>query len=66
MNRILRLRDVLLITGLCKSTLYRYISEGRFPKSVRLNPDYGKRGAVGWHESVIEDWLNTLEEKNEQ
>ena len=66
MNRILRLKDVLHVTGLCKSTLYRYMAEGRFPRSVRLNPDYGNRGAVGWPESVIQEWLSTLEKENER
>lgn len=64
-NRMLRLNEVLKITGLCKSTLYRYISLGQFPRPVKLNPKMGLRGAVGWPESVIEDWLKMLGGKDE-
>ncbi|MBU0525881.1 MAG: AlpA family transcriptional regulator [Gammaproteobacteria bacterium] len=50
--KILRLKDVMHTTGLSRSTVYSYISEGTFPKSVQL----GSR-AVGWVESEVQDWL---------
>jgi prophage regulatory protein len=50
--RILRVNDVLAITGLTKPTLYRYMSNGKFPRPVSL----GER-AVGWREEVIAEWL---------
>jgi prophage regulatory protein len=49
---ILRLPAVKIRTGLGRSTIYLYVSQGTFPKPVRL----GKR-AVGWLESEIQDWL---------
>ena len=47
--RIMRLKEVIDCTGLGRSTIYKYISAGSFPKSVSL----GDR-AVGWVESEVE------------
>jgi predicted DNA-binding transcriptional regulator AlpA len=48
---ILRLRQVKEGTGLSKSTIYKAISEGRFPAPVPILPD-GK--AVGRDEAEID------------
>ncbi len=50
--RIIRLKDVKHATGLGRSTIYKYISEGSFPKPVSL----GGR-AVGWVESEVMGWV---------
>lgn len=52
-HTILRLPAVKARTGLAPSTIYLRISEGSFPKPIRL----GAR-AVGWLESEIEAWLS--------
>jgi prophage regulatory protein len=50
--RVLRLRDVIEMTGLARSTLYKYVDAGTFPKPVPL----GGR-SVGWVESEIQEWI---------
>jgi len=50
--RLMRLKDVIKNTGLGRSTVYKYIAEGRFPKPVSL----GDR-AVGWVDSEVDDWI---------
>ncbi|MDT3714358.1 AlpA family transcriptional regulator [Pseudomonas soli] len=50
--RILRMKMVVEITGLARSTVYKYIAEGIFPKPIAL----GGR-SVGWVESEIFDWI---------
>ncbi len=50
--RIIRLKEVMDSTGLSRSTMYKYISEGVFPKPVSL----GDR-CVGWVEQEIHDWI---------
>ena len=50
--RLLRLKEVKMRVGLGRSTIYRWISEGNFPKPVRL----GCR-SVGWLESAIDTWI---------
>lgn len=50
--RIIRLKEVIDSTGLARSTIYKYIAEGTFPKPVSL----GER-CVGWVESEVHDWI---------
>ena len=58
--RIIRLSEVLANTGLARSTVYKYVAEGCFPKPVSL----GDR-AVGWVESEVQDWvLSRIEERD--
>ena len=52
-KRFLRLRDVMEITGLSRSSIYSYIQQGRFPHSVAV----GSR-AVRWSSSSIYDWMD--------
>lgn len=47
----LRLRVVIRITGLSRSTLYRLIADESFPRPVRLGPR-----AVAWRRSDIDAW----------
>lgn len=53
-DRILRLPAVLDRTGLSRSTLYRKIQEGTFPRQIAL----GARSA-GWRESAVAEWMNS-------
>jgi prophage regulatory protein len=53
-RRILRLRQVKERTGLSKSTIYKAISEGKFPAPVHILAD-GK--AVGWDEAEVHAYL---------
>jgi prophage regulatory protein len=49
---ILRRKQVQARVPLSRSTIYQRVSDGTFPKPVKL----GAR-AVGWVESEISDWL---------
>jgi prophage regulatory protein len=51
-DRILRLKSVLNRTGLSRSTLYRKISEGTFPKQLQISVH-----GAGWRESAINQWI---------
>jgi prophage regulatory protein len=51
-ERILRLNAVLDRTGLSRSTLYRKIQAGTFPKQIAISTR-----CAGWRESAIEQWL---------
>ncbi|HBP1718579.1 TPA: helix-turn-helix transcriptional regulator [Pseudomonas aeruginosa] len=58
--RIIRLQEVMATTGLARSTIYKLISEGTFPKPVPL----GGR-SVGWVEEEVQDWvLERIEERD--
>ena len=49
--QFIRLPQVIELTGLAKSSIYRLIDEGDFPKQIPL----GAR-SVGWVKSHVEDW----------
>lgn len=51
-DRILRINAVLERTGLSRSTLYRKIQQGTFPRQVA----FSARGA-GWRESAVIEWM---------
>jgi prophage regulatory protein len=51
-DRIIRLRTVLSLTGLSRTTLYRKIGEGTFPRQVKISVH-----GAGWHESAINRWI---------
>ncbi|SBW85136.1 hypothetical protein PVE_P0092 (plasmid) [Pseudomonas veronii 1YdBTEX2] len=58
--RIIRLKEVIDLTGLARSTIYKYIGEGTFPKPVSL----GDR-CVGWVDSEMHEWiLARIEERD--
>ena len=54
-SKILRLPDVMQSTGLSKTSLWRRVRAGDFPKAVKLGGP-GSR-AVGWRASDVEAWL---------
>lgn len=51
-DRILRLNAVLDRTGLSRSTLYRKVQIGAFPKQVRI-----ATRCTGWRESAVNTWM---------
>jgi prophage regulatory protein len=51
--RILRLKSVLERTGLSRSTLYRKLRLGTFPRQLRLS-----ERCIGWRECDVEVWLS--------
>ena len=48
---LLRLPSVISATGLGRSTIYRLMADGGFPKPVRLAPR-----AVAWRRVDIDEW----------
>ena len=57
-DRILRLTEVLELTGLSKSTLYRRLAAGEFPQQAKLGGPSSR--AVGWFEDEIDAWMDGL------
>jgi prophage regulatory protein len=51
-ERIIRLRTVVVRTGLSRSTIYRKIAEGTFPAQLPISAN-----GAGWHESDINRWI---------
>ena len=51
-HQILRLTDVITMTGLSRSTIYLRMVQGKFPKKINL----GSR-TVGWISSDVNEWI---------
>lgn len=52
LTRLIRLPEVRHRVGLGRSTIYRWMAEGQFPKPVQLG-GY----AVAWSEHEIAEWI---------
>ena len=53
-HKLLRLRDVIKMTSLTRTTIYNYMSEGKFPKNIHLGPKISV-----WIEREIQEWINS-------
>lgn len=53
MKTILRLPEVMVKTGLSRSTIYAAMAQGSFPLQIQLSAR-----AVGWYEAEIDAWLD--------
>lgn len=52
--RVLRLAQVMDSTGLGRSTIYKYIADGKFPIPLQLS-----ERCVGWLESEVQQWIQS-------
>ncbi|HCF6160248.1 AlpA family transcriptional regulator [Pseudomonas aeruginosa] len=59
--KVLRLNAVVLATGLARSTIYKLIGSGEFPRPV---PPTGR--CVGWIESEVAAWIQSRIEARER
>ena len=50
--QIYRIKDVIKVTGLSRSTIYRLMDQDRFPKPIKLS-----QRIVGFLEQDIEQWI---------
>ncbi|MBL1320426.1 MAG: AlpA family transcriptional regulator [Methylophaga sp.] len=52
-EQILKLPEVTKVTGLARSTIYKLISEDRFPKQIKLTSF-----SSGWIKSEVDYWID--------
>lgn len=50
--KVWRMKRLKEVTGLGRSTVYKYIAEGLFPKQIQLGPR-----CVGWLEEEVLKWI---------
>lgn len=50
--RLIKLKEVMAKTSLGHSSIYKFISEGTFPKQVSLGAK-----SVAWVGSEVDDWI---------
>jgi prophage regulatory protein len=54
MDRLIRINEVMNITGKSRSSIYSDIASGSFPDSIKI----GAR-SVAWNESAISGWIKS-------
>jgi prophage regulatory protein len=59
-ERIIRIKAVLALTGLSRTSLYRKIQLGTFPRQIALS-----QRCVGWRQSAVSEWIRTTCEHSE-
>ena len=63
-KRLIRLPEVLSRTGYGRTTIYRKMEDGSFPRSVKLggppkDPNAFDSRAVAWIEDEVEQWIDS-------
>lgn len=53
-SRFFGVKEVVSVSGLSRTTIYRLEKSGKFPARYRLSP-----GRVGWLESDIDQWIRS-------
>ena len=63
-KRFIRLPEVLSRTGYGRTSIYRKMEDGSFPKSIKLggaptNPCKFDCRAIAWFEEEVEQWIDS-------
>ena len=58
---ILRFNEVSKAVGLGRTSIYKFMNAGMFPRSVRIGPK-----AVGWRAAEIEAWIASRPQTEQQ
>ena len=53
-RKVIRLPEVIDLTGMGRSTIYERKKKGLFPQSIQIGPH-----AVGWYLDEVLDYINT-------
>jgi prophage regulatory protein len=51
---IFKIKKVLEVTGLGRSSLYSMVGAGTFPQPIKLTPR-----AVGWIDTEVQEWITS-------
>ena len=63
-HRFIRLNEVLSRTGFGRTSIYRKMEDGSFPKSLKLggppkDPNIFDSSAVAWIEDEVDQWIES-------
>ena len=56
-TKLVRVRDVLKLTGISRTSLWRLIKSGDFPAPFKLGPRMNC-----WYDQEVRDWINSRRE----
>ena len=63
-HRFIRLSEVMSRTGYGRTSIYRKMEDGSFPKSLKLggppkDPNEFDSGAIAWIEEEVDQWIES-------
>ena len=63
-NRFIRLNEVMSRTGYGRTSIYRKMEDGSFPKSLKLggppkDPNVFDSRAIAWIENEVDQWIES-------
>jgi prophage regulatory protein len=59
-ERYLKVGDLSALLGVARSTIYRWVNEGHFPKPVILGPeDKASNSSTRWLRTEVQEWLDS-------
>ena len=69
-HRFIRLNEVMSRTGYGRTSIYRKMEDGSFPKSLKLggspkDPSVFDSRAVAWIEDEVEQWIDSRIDKRD-
>ena len=69
-KRFIRLPEVLSRTGYGRTSIYRKMEDGSFPRSIKLggppvDPEAFDSRAVAWIENEVEQWIESIIEERD-
>ena len=69
-KRFIRLPEVLSRTGYGRTSIYRKMEDGSFPRSIKLGgppvaPEAFDSRAVAWIEDEVEQWIESIIEERD-
>lgn len=56
-SKLLKIGEVTEWLGVSRSTIYKWIDEGRFPSPIKFGATDRSRVAARWAEEDIEQWI---------
>lgn len=56
-SNFLKAKDIADWLDVSESAIYKWVSEGNFPKPYKLGNGDARRSASRWNKQDIEDWL---------
>ena len=69
-HRFIRLSEVMSRTGYSRTSIYRKMEDGSFPKSLKLggppiDPNVFDSRAIAWIEDEVEQWIESIIEERD-
>ena len=56
-SKMMKAKDIAEWLGVSESAIYKWVSDGEFPRPYKLGNGYARRSASRWDRDEIKQWL---------